>query len=64
VRVFIYLAHLTQTGSDKLVGGDRQMSVNQYIEEIKGLAKLLYLLRRAQVNKAMDSGWLGGQIVI
>ncbi|GAH18516.1 unnamed protein product, partial [marine sediment metagenome] len=32
---FIYLAHLTQTGSNKLVSGNGQMSVNQYIEEVK-----------------------------
>ena len=60
----MYPAHLTQTGSNKLVGGNRQVSVEQYIEEVKGLAKLLHLLRGAQVNEAMDSGWFGWQVVV
>ena len=64
MTVFIYLTHLTQRGSSKLLHRNRQMGVNQYIEKVEGLAKLLDLIRGAQVNKAMNSGWLGGQVVI
>jgi len=58
------LAHVAQTGGDKLLRGDGQMGVEQYIEEVERLAEVIYLRGGAEINKAVDSGRLGWQVMM
>jgi len=61
--IIMRLAHLAQGGGNKLIGGDGQAGIDQYIEEARGLAELSYFLRGAEVNKAVDAGGGGGQVM-
>jgi hypothetical protein len=64
MTVFIFLAHLAQTGGNKLVPRKPKIGIEQDVKEAKGLAKIPYLFRRAKVNKAMDAGRFGWQVVV